>query len=66
MSVQLSGLESANVPWPASLTEGARKLESHLLPLCCFICQLADISLVHTHQDVLRLDVSMDDLTLGV
>lgn len=34
------------------------------LPFCGFSCELPDIGLIHAHQDVLRLDVCVDDLTL--
>lgn len=36
------------------------------LPLSGFSCKFPDIRLIHTHQDIFRLDVGVDDLTLGV
>jgi len=36
------------------------------LPLCRFSCELPDIRLINTHQDILWLDVCVDDLTLCV
>ena len=36
------------------------------LPLCSFGCELPDVRLINTHQDVFWLDVCVDDLTLCV
>lgn len=48
-------------------TCGARgRRRSSPLPLCGFSRQLPDVRLIHTHQNVLRFDVGVDDVTLGV
>ena len=36
------------------------------MKVCCVRCDLPDVGLVHTDEDILGLDVGVDDLTLGM
>ena len=44
---------------------GGRRCPSPL-PLCGFSCELSYIRLINAHEDILRLNVCVDDLTLCV
>lgn len=49
-----------------ALTSGTWQFEAQSLKLYSIRGQLPDVGLIHTHEDVLRFNVRVDDLTLGV
>ncbi len=59
-------LSGSTTPATTPLTCGTWKLGARLLHLDGVARQFADVVLVDTQQDVLRLDVSVDDATLLV